>query len=175
MTITTKLLLIIASVSALILIPSESVGPRQMEALGRGLIAINQGDGKVFVSWRLLGDDSDTVAFNLYRTTGAAKAVRINPKPLTDVTYFVDEGADLTKAISYFVRPIINGREREASKTYTLQANAPVRQYISIPLQTPSGYAPNGTTLRSAISMGTESMRLFCIRPEEAGTILRLV
>jgi rhamnogalacturonan endolyase len=32
-----------------------------MEYLTRGLVAVNQGDGKLFVSWRLLGSDPDDV------------------------------------------------------------------------------------------------------------------
>src|SRR6187431_3234862 len=39
----------------------------QLEQLGRGVVAIHQPDGKVVVSWRLLGTDPDGVAFNLYR------------------------------------------------------------------------------------------------------------
>ncbi len=48
-------------------------GPRQMERLGRGVVAINQGSGKVFVSWRLLGTDPESIAFNLYRTAGSGE------------------------------------------------------------------------------------------------------
>ena len=128
-------------------VPAESIAPRQMERLGRGVVAVNQGDGKVFVSWRMLGDDPEATAFNLYRATAGAKAVRLNGKPIADVTFFVDEKADLTKAVSYFVRPVINGREREASRAFTLPANAPVRQYLSILLQTPPGYAPNDASV----------------------------
>ena len=40
---------------------------RQMENLSRGVVAIQQADGKVFVSWRLLGTDPENIAFNLYR------------------------------------------------------------------------------------------------------------
>lgn len=40
---------------------------RQMENLSRGVVAIPQPDGKVFVSWRLLGTDPENIAFNLYR------------------------------------------------------------------------------------------------------------
>src|SRR5262245_54497518 len=40
---------------------------RLMEGLGRGVVAVNRGDGRVFVGWRLLGTDPD-VAFNLYRS-----------------------------------------------------------------------------------------------------------
>ena len=52
---------------------------RQMERLGRGVVAINCGD-HVFVSWRLLGTEPQDTAFNVYRQagesicTGCAKA-----------------------------------------------------------------------------------------------------
>ena len=125
------------------LFATEAAGQRQMENLGRGMIAVNQGDSKVFVSWRMLGTDPDSIAFNLYRATNGGKAVKLNHQPIADVTSFVDEKADLTKSNSYFVRPVLNRREQEASKAFTLPANAPARQYLSIPLQTPQGYAPN--------------------------------
>lgn len=40
---------------------------RQVENLGRGVVAVHEPDGRVFVSWRLLGNDPENVAFNLYR------------------------------------------------------------------------------------------------------------
>jgi len=46
--------------------PLTSAQP-QLENLGRGVVAIHQPDGKVAVSWRLLGTDPEGVAFNLYR------------------------------------------------------------------------------------------------------------
>ena len=64
-----KLLLLIASITAPTVIPTAAFAQRQMERLGRGVVAVNQGDGKVFVSWRLLGDDPEATAFNLYRAT----------------------------------------------------------------------------------------------------------
>ena len=38
---------------------------RQMEHLGRGMVAIPQGDGKVYLGWRLLGTDPEDIAFNV--------------------------------------------------------------------------------------------------------------
>lgn len=35
--------------------------PRQMEALGRGVVAVRRGEGQVFVGWRLLATDPDGV------------------------------------------------------------------------------------------------------------------
>lgn len=41
---------------------TSTLPARQMEQLGRGVVAIHQGEGKVFVSWRLLGTDPDAIA-----------------------------------------------------------------------------------------------------------------
>jgi rhamnogalacturonan endolyase len=49
---------------------SLSAQPR-LESLGRGIVAIHQPDGRVAVSWRLLGTDPEGVAFNLYRKADA--------------------------------------------------------------------------------------------------------
>src|SRR5262245_27101198 len=115
---------------------SAVLAPRQMEHLGRGLVAVRQADGRVFIGWRLLGTDPDEIAFNLYRTTAGGKPVRVNARPLTAATSFVDEPADLTRPNGYFVRPVLKGREQDAGATFTLPANAPARPYLSIPLQT---------------------------------------
>ncbi|MET0647896.1 MAG: rhamnogalacturonan lyase [Pyrinomonadaceae bacterium] len=124
------------------LFPARVGAQRQMEALGRGVVAVRQADGRVWVGWRLLGTDADSLAFNLYRSDGGARAVKLNDKPLAGPTNFVDEKADTSKSNSYFVRPISKGREGEPSAAFTLAADAPARQYLSIPLRTPRGYAP---------------------------------
>ena len=60
---------------------------RQLEKLDRGLVAIHTDAGN-FVSWRALGTEPATLAFNLYRD-----GVRVNKAPL-GVTNFVDAGAN---------------------------------------------------------------------------------
>lgn len=130
-------------------VSSQSPGPkppkRQMENLGRGVVALNEGGGKIFVSWRMLGTDPDDIAFNLYRATGDGDPVKINKAPITDSTNYVDTGVDTTKSNAYFVRPIVGGVEKEMSKPFLnkLPANAPVRQYIEVPMKTPPGYTIN--------------------------------
>ena len=57
---------------------AQKIPPRQMENLSRGVVAVNQGEGKVFVGWRMFGTDPDDIAFNLYRSTALAKAVKLN-------------------------------------------------------------------------------------------------
>ncbi len=115
---------------------------RVMERLDRGLVAVRQTDGRVYVGWRLLGTDLETIAFNLYRKTGS-QTIKLTQQPLRQSTNFVDTGASLDQANAYFIRPVLNGREQAASELVTLPANAPAQAYLTIPLQTPTGYTPN--------------------------------
>ncbi len=113
-----------------------------MENLGRGVVAVRTSNTDVYVSWRLLGTDASGVGFNLYRSTGGGAAVMVNPSLITGATIFTDTGADLTQTNAYFVKPVIASVEQAASASYTLAANAPVQQYLRVPLQRPAG----GTT-----------------------------
>jgi len=119
-------------------------GQRQMEYLNRGVYAVNAGNGKVFVSWRFLGTEPNDIAFNLYRGNGD-KTIRLNKEPLTGGTNFTDETANTGIANTYFVRAVIKGKEQDDDNRFTLAANAP--SYLSIPLQTPAGYAPNDASV----------------------------
>ncbi|MET3128167.1 rhamnogalacturonan endolyase [Arcicella rosea] len=120
---------------------------RLMENLNRGIIAINQGGGKVFVSWRLLGTEPVDTKFNLYRTTGKANPVKLNKEALTKGTNFVDEKVDTTQVNTYFVKTVSGKIEGKASESFTLAANSPARNYLSIPLQTPEKYTPNDVSV----------------------------
>lgn len=119
--------------------------PRQMENLGRGVAAVNQGQGRVLVTWRLLGTEPENLAFNVYRATGGGLPVRLNAAPLTHATCYQDPGVDLARDNSYVVRAILDGRELEPSRPFLnkIPANSPARPYFSIPLRTPGGYSPN--------------------------------
>lgn len=117
-------------------------GFSQLEKLNRGVVVVRHDDNKAFVSWRLLGDEPASTAFNLYRKTGDAPAVRLNKTPLQEGTNFTDSLVDFTKNNAWFVKPVLSNKEGKASESYILNANAPVRQYLSIPMQTPEGYTP---------------------------------
>lgn len=132
------------AVAAALLGTTHVSAQRQMEKLGRGVVAIHEGNGTVFVGWRLLGTDPANTAFNLYRTTGGSRPVRLNTRPLAKGTHFVDTGANVRQPISYFVRPLLNGREQQASAPFRLQPDKP---YLTIPLQTPEGYTPNDASV----------------------------
>jgi rhamnogalacturonan endolyase len=148
----------LVAVACLVLCQSTAAGPL-LEDLSRGVVAVHRPDGSVFVGWRLLGTDPAGVAFNVYRATAAGESadpgpfgmrgdapagpVKLNREPLTGATWFVDPGASLHRATSYFVRAVHDGREGEPSRAFTLAAGAPPLPYHAIPLDTPPGYTPN--------------------------------
>jgi rhamnogalacturonan endolyase len=105
------------------------------EKLNRGMLAISMGEGKVYLGWRLLKADPENIAFNVYRSTAEQAPVKLNSQPLTKTTDFVDENAPLDQTNAWFVKPVVNGREKEACERAALAANPPVRQYKSLPLR----------------------------------------
>ncbi|MGE4568282.1 MAG: rhamnogalacturonan lyase [Bacteroidales bacterium] len=121
---------------------SSGLAQRQMEKLTRGVIAMNTGNGTAFVSWRLLGTDPDGIAFNLYKSADSGKPVKLNDAPITGGTNFVDKSFDATLDNRYFVKSVVGRRESDTDAGYTVKANTPVKQYISIPLQTLEGNVP---------------------------------
>jgi rhamnogalacturonan endolyase len=114
----------------------------QMERLSRGVIAVRTSSSQVYVGWRLFGTDTAGSAFNLYRSSNGGAAQLLNGTPIASSTNFVDNSAPTSQSNAYFVRPVVNGVEQAASASFTLPANAPTQQYLSIPLQIP----PGGTT-----------------------------
>ena len=114
------------TIAALLALATSASAQRQMEKLGRGVVAINQGEGKVFVSWRLLGTEPESIAFNVYRATGAARPVKLNDAPLTKATNFQDTGVPFSQPVSYTVRAVLNGQEQPAGKAFQFPANAPL-------------------------------------------------
>lgn len=114
------------------LLPHFAISEYRMEYLDRGLVAVSQGDGKVFLSWRLLGTELSLSGFNVYRD-----GKKITSTPVTKSTNYVDNSG--SSNATYSVSPIVNNSELEGCepvKPWT-------QQYLSIPLQIP----PGGTTI----------------------------
>ncbi len=131
----------------IVLLLSVSVfSQRQMESLDRGIIAIKD-KGHFFVSWRVLGTDSDDLAFNLYRKSGAQKAVLLNEKSITGATNFVDTKANSKEENTWFVKTVLKGKESEVLGSFTIPANASAKQYLSIKLREIEGYAANDVSV----------------------------
>jgi rhamnogalacturonan endolyase len=110
-----------------------------MENLARGVVAVRSAEKSVYVGWRLLGTDPEGIAFNVYRAAGAGKPVRLNSSMLTNTTDFVDTSFNPAVANTYTVRTVVNGKEQNASATFVLPANTAIQQFLSVPLQRPSG------------------------------------
>jgi rhamnogalacturonan endolyase len=131
------------TIGTVLLFATGASAQRQMENLGRGIVAINQGGKKVYVGWRMLGTDPDNIAFNVYRNNA-----RVNSQPITESTNLVDDNG--SSSDTYTVRAVINGSEGEPSA----QAKVWSQNYLSIPLATPDGYTPNDTSVGDLDSDG---------------------
>jgi rhamnogalacturonan endolyase len=125
---------------------------RQMEYLNRGVHAQRMEDGKVFVSWRLLSNEGGDISFNVYRwpvvakdAPDAPKETKLNSKPITASTNFVDETAIGKADYEYRIAAIVKGKEVYDNNSFVLKAG--VVPYTSIPLKTPEGYTPNDVSV----------------------------
>lgn len=123
----------------------------QKEALGRGLVAIHNGDGKVSVAWRYLESDPLDAAFDLYRSTAGANPVKLNDKPISGSTFFSDSGVDTTVDNVYKVCPA--GKDvSENGSTYELTSARASKPYLEIPMASVPGfedgtYSPNDASV----------------------------
>ena len=118
----------------------------QPENIGRGTVAVALPDGGVYIGWRLLASDPDSIKFNVYRGK-----MKINLEPIAVSTNFVDTNGVVND--SYSIVPVINGVEHESSK----EVKPWTQNYITIPLQRPEGgktqdgvsytYSPNDASV----------------------------
>ena len=122
-----------------------TIAQRVMEKLNRALVAVPDGAGKAYLSWRSLAADPEKLSFNLYRQEKGAKKIKINASPIASVTSFLDSGLDSTKEYTYSITMISNGKESESVSSFVFAANA--KRFLSIPLQTPTGYSPNDASV----------------------------
>jgi len=126
----TRLIFIICCV----LISIRGNAQRIVQDLDRGVVAIHSETAKAFVSWRLFATEPSNTGFNLYRSSGGGTPVKLNTAVLTAGTNFTDATANFTVSNEYFVKAVVDGIEKEASRSFIMPANTPVRSYMSIPL-----------------------------------------
>ena len=101
---------------------------RVKEPLDRGVVAVRTGAG-VYVGWRLLETDDPGVAFNVYRTTNGRSFKKVNSRPVSATTDFLDKNAPAGS--SYQVRPVVARKELPASRTVA----ALEQNYVRVPFQ----------------------------------------
>ncbi len=133
---------------ALLLLPLlalPAIAQRQMDDLGRGVIAQRTGGSSTYIGWRMLGSDDDDIAFNLYRSVNGGAGVKLNGSPLTATTDYQDNPGSGTldsSSVGYYVRPVVDGVEQPASATWTLPAGSATVPYFDVPFigdPTPDG------------------------------------
>ncbi len=108
---------------------------RFVERMGRGLVAMPVEGGRIYVGWRLLSADPAGVGFNVYRSAGGGQAIKLNAKPITKTTDFVDASPTRDSALAYFVRPVVDGKEGTPSARATVPPDAKPTGYVSIKLK----------------------------------------
>ena len=87
------------------------------------------------------------------------------PLSLTNTTDYVDATANFTAANAYFVKPVLGGVEQAASAAFTLPANSPARQYLSIPMQPiPDGGPYQCFQVQVGDADGDGEFELVCLR-----------
>lgn len=103
------------------------------EKLDRGVTALINEKNQVYVGWRLLDTDPEYVGFNVYRTIEGGRAVKLNSKLITKTTDFVDAKPSIGKKCTYFVKPVVKGKEGAASEAFVLTEDAAEHpNYLSI-------------------------------------------
>nr|WP_035651103.1 rhamnogalacturonan lyase [Flavobacterium sp. ASV13] len=115
---------------------------RQMENLDRGVIAVKD-KNQFFIGWRVLGTDPDNLAFNLYRKSGTKKAIKLNDKPISGATNFLDTKANAQEENTWFVKTVLKGKESDAKGSFTIPASSSNKDYLSISLKQIEGYTAN--------------------------------
>lgn len=115
----------------------ESLVPQLEWHLDRGLVAVLTDEG-IFLSWRLLGTEPHDLGFDVYRN-----GEKVTAEPITTSTNYLDPEGTVND--EYYVQPIYNGREFEASEAAAVWA----QNYLSIPINRPEdGVTPAGERYR---------------------------
>lgn len=123
-----------------------TVGPlnlleRPTEKLDRGLVAVPTG-GNVFLSWRLFDGDPADIGFNLYKNNAVTPLNGGTPLG-ADYTDYTDIGGTASDVYSLGITQ--GGVELYRTKPVQVWND----QYLSIPVEKPVGYLPDGTMYSS--------------------------
>lgn len=116
---------------------------RIMENLDRGMIAVPDKNGRLLISWRLLGQEDPQTAFHLYRGLGD-KRVRLTSEPLFNATSLLDSTVNTTVENNYVLEAVL---KKKATPAGQLKVPAFPKPYLSIPLRTPAGYTANDASV----------------------------
>lgn len=108
---------------------------RITEALDRGMLAMRLDGDRVYLGWRLLDGDPAAVGFNVYRSTAGGPAVKLNERPITATTDFVDPAAPADRPHTWWVRPVLGAREQDAGAGASLDGGSPAQGFLGLRLR----------------------------------------
>ena len=109
---------------------------QQAEKIDRGVVALTIDENTIYVGWRLLLEDPEDVAFNVYRRDiGYGGYEKVNEEPITTSTNYIDKTITPGHAYNYSVTALTRGYEIEAqgeAYVFALTGNQP---WMSIKLK----------------------------------------
>ncbi len=115
-------------ISSLCLLLSLIAMPQQAEKIDRGVVALDLWRRCVYVGWRLLLEDPEDVAFNVYRKDiGFGGYEKVNEEPVNSTNY-VDSTVTPGHGYNYRVTLLTRGYEGETTGeayVFTLTGNQP--------------------------------------------------
>jgi rhamnogalacturonan endolyase len=120
---------------------------RWMEDINRAPVAVQLGGDSIYIGWRMLGTDPEDIGFDIYRVSGRAKPVKLNTKPLTLTTDYIDVFPGDRESLSYFVQPAGNMPGNQTASGIPDTACVWAHQYLEVPLQTPENYSPGDASV----------------------------
>jgi rhamnogalacturonan endolyase len=102
---------------------------QQAEKIDRGVVALTVDRNIVYIGWRLLLDDPEDVAFNVYRQDiGLGDFELVNADPVTNSTNYLDNTTRPGHGYNYRIKTLIQGKETESpgeAYVFTLTGNQP--------------------------------------------------
>lgn len=108
---------------------------RMQQKLGRGVVAV-QRSGNVFISWRKLAQEGDSVKYNIYtRAAGSGDYTKLTDEPIAKTNY-----STTTSALPYnteiAVTTVIDGKESEKSVPWLFQQTKGSNVFMDINFET---------------------------------------
>jgi len=101
------------------------------EKINRGMLAVWNDTGEVYIGWRLLKTDPEGMAFNVYRSVEGGEAIKLNSEPLITTTNFIDRLPVPGRESAYWIRPVVADNELEPSERALLKTNDQHQSYYS--------------------------------------------
>ncbi|HOW69855.1 MAG TPA: silent information regulator protein Sir2 [Phycisphaerae bacterium] len=122
-----------------VLLSTAGAGGQLAEKLDRGVVALRNPDGSIYIGWRLLASDPKDAAFHVFRAaTERAELRQVTTEPIRDRTSFLDQSAATSPgsdAPVYAVHLASPGAQDQPSSPVPVANPKPGLPYVSIKLQ----------------------------------------